>query len=185
MKRRRCDSPFSFRSTIPVHAFAACIHAHVCVCVLHARLYIQTQRTSTVISVSPLLLGRGFSPSTFPTLSCAFLFATLLGFSILLFHPPPFSFSLVLFLIPFPSVSSSCGLDEKSEYATIFKWQPRDTLLNALFASPPTSPACLPFYRPLPLCIGRRSTILFGCRPDRDEHVARCLIKNSPTEPSL
>lgn len=34
------------------------------------------------------------------------------------------------------------SLDEKSEYATVFKWQPCDTLLNALFASP-----TLPFLR--------------------------------------
>lgn len=42
------------------------------------------------------------------------------------------------------SLSSSmiASLDEKSEYATVFKWQPCDTLLNALFASP-----TLPFLR--------------------------------------
>lgn len=39
--------------------------------------------------------------------------------------------------------SSICS-DEKSEYATIFKWLGRDTLLNVLFASfPPIS--CAPF----------------------------------------
>lgn len=132
----------------------------------------------TVISVS-LPLATDFLRQLSPPY--AFLFATLPSDSL----PLSLSLSFSSSSLCRPSVSSSRGLDEKSEYATIFKWQPRDTLLNALFASPPTSPRVSPFYRPLPLCIGRRSTVLFGCRPDRDEHVARCLIKNSPTKPSL
>lgn len=47
---------------------------------------------------APSPLGRGFSPSTFPVFSYAFLFATSLGFPILLFH---LSFSLILLPHPF------------------------------------------------------------------------------------
>lgn len=79
-----------------------------------------------------------------------------LAFFLLSFHHPlllsPRSIFLPPFLPPFiffpsrsrDSLSSSmiASLDEKSEYATVFKWQPCDTLLNALFASP-----TLPFLR--------------------------------------
>lgn len=141
MKRRRCDSPLSFRSTVPVHAFA-CMYARarVCACVYKPREHHGDLR---------------FVP---PPLAADFLHQLsrlILRFSLchLTRCPNPSSFSISLSLsssLCRPSVSSSRGLDEKSEYATIFKWQPRDTLLNALFASPPTSPACLPFLSPTP-----------------------------------
>lgn len=77
------------------------------------------------------------------------------------------------------SVSSSRRLDEKSEYATIFKWQLRDTLLNALFASPPTSPARpLPFLLPAPSL--RRPTVDGPFWLPTRQRRARRLIKNSP-----
>lgn len=155
MKRRRCDSPFSFRSTVPVHAYA-CMYtrAHVCACIYKPR-----EHHGDLRFVLPLPL-----PSFFP-LAADFL-RQLSPPYLTLFSLPPYSVPRSLppslrslphpftdpSSLPFllPRISFSHGLDEKSEYATIFKWQPRDTLLNALFASPPTSPACLPFLSPTP-----------------------------------
>lgn len=142
MKRRRCDSPFSFCSTVPVHAFA-CMYTrtHVYACIYKPREHHGDLRFTSPPSSS--LWPRIFSVN-FPRLILRFSLCHLTRL------PAPLPSSLFLFLIPLPThlVSSSRGLDEKSEYATIFKWQPRDTLLNALFASPPTSPACLPFLSP-------------------------------------
>jgi len=154
MKRRRCDSPFSFRSAVPVHV-RLCIHTRV-------RVYVQTERHHGDLFVAPQC--RGSSSVNFPRFFLSFPLCHLAR------HPTP---PLAHFVIPLPTPPR--GLNEKSEYATIFKWHPRDTLLNALFASPPTSPArplTLPIIRH-PLCVDRRSTILFGRRPDRDEHVSR------------
>lgn len=41
-------------------------------------------------------------------------------------------------------------------------------------------PRSLPFLSPA--TARRRRTVPFGRRADRDEHIARCLIKNSPAE---
>lgn len=143
----------------------ASAHLRVCMCVYKLR---------DITVISPLCPpSRGSSPSTFLAFSYAFLFATLLSF------PPPSLFlSLSSSSLCQLSVSSSRRLDEKSEYATIFKWQPRDTLLNALFASPPTSPP-----RPPLLSIAHSlATSTDGpfWLPTRQRR-ARCLIKNSPT----
>lgn len=121
-----------------------------CVCV-----HVQTERHhgDLFLSLSPSLRpARIFSvnflpPHPFAAFSYSFLFATLLILPLALLLPPPFPSAD-------PPTSPPRGLDEKSEYATIFKWQLRDTLLNALFASPPTShprsPTPLSIARPLP-----------------------------------
>lgn len=140
MKRRRCDSPFSFRSTVPVHAFA-CMYTrtHVAACIYKLREHHGDLRFAPSSATDFL---RQLSPP----------YLTLFSLPPYSRSPDPLPSSLSLCRsLPHPfAVSSSRGLDEKSEYATIFKWQPRDTLLNALFASPPTSPACLPFLSPTP-----------------------------------
>lgn len=179
-----------------VYVPCMCVHVYLSV-FLRARfarvcVHVQTERHHGDLSfslslsfiLSALPTERESSPSTFyPFSPPSFL---------TLFSLPPCSSSLFLSSSPVPSLLhgvSSARLDEKSEYATIFKWQLRDTLLNALFASPPTS--LPPLVRPRFLSPARsltaldhRSRVLFGRRPDRDEHVARCLIKNSPAKPS-
>lgn len=139
-KKVRFAVLFSLDS-FPYTRLPACIHAHVCV-------HVYTNRENiTVISVSPPWprdFLRQLSP---PYLTLFSLPPYLVPRS---FPSPSLSLSFSSSSLCRPSVSSSRGLDEKSEYATIFKWQPRDTLLNALFASPPTSPACLPFLSPTP-----------------------------------
>lgn len=115
MKRRRCDSPFSFRSAVPVHV-CLCTDTHVRVCI-----YTNQETSQWSLRCSP-------ASRIFPRLFLSFPLCHLVQ------HPV-----LSLFVIPLPSPPRE--LNEKSEYATIFKWYPRDTLLNALFASPPTSPA--------------------------------------------
>lgn len=199
MKRRRWRftsfsrfTPYCFH--IRVSMYHVCVY--MCICVfLRARfsrvcVHVQTERHHGDLSfslsfiLSALPTERESSPSTFYPFS--------LPSFLTLFSLPPCSSSFFLSSSPVPSLLhgvSSARLDEKSEYATIFKWQLRDTLLNALFASPPTS--LPPLVRPRFLSPARsltvldhRSRVLFGRRPDRDEHVARCLIKNSPAKPS-